>query len=236
MKERGISQTSISKYRFCPHACKLYLARKPPMFFDPDVMSVGQYVHEAVDRYYKNNFLQEGDANDILVKTYENLKKVWDMSLPPEQFKKAYDCLIHHANWEERNMNGGIGTQPLTEVKINGNGYYGIIDYIDLNNMKVIDYKTQKYAVLSHEFRMQAHVYKKLFESQFKKELTHFYFYFLYPDDWRTVKYDSPKQKEVGVEVEALRDKIKDGDFPKQPRTKSACDSCEYKFYCKVTG
>jgi hypothetical protein len=153
------------------------------MYYDAEVMDVGKIVHDTIDTYYKNYYLVNITAEDILATTYDILKNKWDLSLPAEDLKKAYQCLVNHSLWEEKNINDGIVTKPLTEVEIDSNGFYGFIDYIDLNKLKVIDYKTNKFPVLSYEYRMQTSVYRTLFEGQFGKKLTHFNFFFLYPND-----------------------------------------------------
>jgi len=235
MEERGLSQSGISIYRDCPYAYKLhYVDLREPIFYSPSALDIGKFVHDSIDKYYKNNFLTEGTSEDILFKTYKNFKENDEVRyLLPEQLKKAYDCLTHHSLWEENNINN-IATNPMSEVEINGAGYYGWIDYIDIQNDKVIDFKTNTYPTLSYAYRMQAHIYRELFESKFKKKLTHFYFFFLYPNTWRTVKYDSEKQKKVGQDVENFKELILNKEYPKKPRTKSQCKSCEYRYYCRV--
>jgi len=234
---RGISQSGLSLYRRCPFAYKLhYVDLAEPMFFSQDVLDVGRYVHDAIDEYYRHYYVSEGTVDDILIKSYGALKEQWDLTLPAEQLRKAYDCLLHHAEWEHKNITNGIGTKPFTEVEINGEGLYGFIDYVDLQNHKVIDWKTNRYATLSYEYRMQAHVYRKLFESKFGEKLTHFYFFFLYPNQWRCVKFNDKKQEEVGKEVESLLNDILECNFPKQPRTDKGCRTCNYRFYCKILG
>jgi len=197
-------------------------------------LDIGKYVHDAIEKYYKNNFLINGNANDILIKTYANLKKIWDITLPPEALAKAYQCLTHHAEWEYSNRTNGMSHRPIAELEHDGAGYYGFIDYIDLDNEKVIDWKTNTWPVLSYEYRMQAHVYRELYEDKFGKKLSHLYFFFLHPNEWRTVAFDKEKQIEVGKDVENLREKILNKEYPKEPRTKSECKNCLYKFYCKV--
>jgi len=233
---RGISQSAISLYRGCPYAYKLhYVDRVESMFFNYDILDVGRYVHDAIDRYYKNYYLSSGTPEDVLEKSYQALKEVWDVTLPPEMFKKAYDCLKNHSEWESKNINNGIGVKPLTEVKIDGGGFFGIVDYISLQDKKLIDWKTNKFPTLSYVYRMQAHVYKTLFESEFGEKLTHFFFYFLYTNAWRCVKFDDEKQREVGKEVDRLLEGIHECKFPKEPRTGSGCKSCNYRFYCKIS-
>jgi len=235
---RSLSQSAIGIYRSCPYAYKLhYVDRKQSVFWDPSILDVGSIAHDVLDIYYKNYYLMSGTPNDILVKTYNVLKEKWDMSYSVEQFKKIYECLQNHATWESGNITNKIGVKPLTEIKIESDGFFGIIDYVDLVNRRVIDWKTGKWPTLSYTYRMQAHVYKKLFEGKFGEELTHFYFYFLHSGEFRTVKYDMPKQKEVGEAVETLKNSINDSlmsnDFPKKPRTKNGCKYCSYKLYCK---
>ena len=238
---RGISQSAMSIYRNCPYAYKIrYIDGHKPIFFAPQILDIGKYVHDAIDRYYKNHFLTEGTADDVLAKSYGHLREIWDTTLQPEDLKKGYICLQNHALWEANNINNGIRTQPLSEVQINSEGYFGIIDYIDVPNKKVIDWKTGRKPYLSYIYRMQAHVYKVLYESKFGEKLSYFDFFFLYANDWRRVKYDSDKQIKVGEEVERLKNEIlnsiQNQEFAKQPRTDSMCKNCEYKLYCKIIG
>jgi len=87
---------------------------------------------------------------------------------------------------------------------------------------------------------MQAYIYKQLYEGKFGEELTHFYFFFLYPNEWRCVKYDNEKQIKVNQETEELKNNIfdstQDENFEKKPRTSNGCKYCEYKLYCKIIG
>lgn len=235
---RSLSQSAMGIYRSCPYAYKLhYIDRCQSIFFDPSILSVGSIAHDILDIYYKNYYLMKGTPNDILAKTYPMLEDKWDMSYSIEQFKKIYECLKNHAEWESKNITNNIGIKPLTEIAIEHDGLFGIIDYVDLANKKVIDWKTGKWPTISYTYRMQAHVYKKLFESKFNEELTHFSFFFLHSGEFRTIKYDTPKQKEVGEEVEMLKNTINEnllsGDFLKKPRTKNGCRYCNYKLYCK---
>jgi len=233
MKKRGISQSAIAVYRECPYAYYLkYAFKKEPMFWDPTVLEVGGFVHDAIDKYYKLHFLMTNNPEEILSESYNELKKIWDISFTPEQLKKAYVCLQNHAEFEAENN----GIKPLTEVKIDAGGFFGIIDYIDVQNNKLIDWKTGKYAYLSYDYRMQAHIYKTLFESKFGQTIDHFYFFFLHSNEWRTVKFDSEKQLTVGKEAEKFKNDILDSwdnnDFPKKPRLN--CKNCDYKYYCRV--
>jgi len=236
----ALSQSALNTFRDCPKAYEFYRTKKQGMFWDFDVLDIGKYVHKALEDYYKKSFLVKGDKDDVLLESYYWLKKIWDIKFPPEHLKKAYTCLENHAKWEEKNINNGISTKPLVEVETTQNGYHGIIDYVDLPNDKVIDWKTNKWATLSYDYRMQAAIYKELYDGKFNRKLTHFYFFFLYPNEWRTVKYDTEKQKKVKEEVEKLKKEAQEcydnGEFPKEPRTNKMCENCLYKYYCLVQG
>jgi len=233
----GISQSALTTFRGCPFAYKCYRERKDAVFFNQDVLDVGNYVHQAIDRYYKNHYLTEGTAEDILGISYSHLKEIWDKSFTAEHLKKAFLSLQNHAVWESKNINGGIASKPLTEVKIGEQGFYGIIDYIDLNLNKAIDWKTGSYPSLSYNYRIQAEIYKILFENKFNQKLEKFYFFFLPVNEWRVVKYNSEKQLAVRDEVNLLKDKIdkaiENGEYLKEPRTEKMCRNCQYKLYCK---
>jgi len=232
----GLSQSALTTFRNCPRAYEFYKNRAQGMFFDFDVLDIGKYVHKALEKYYKISYLTEGDADDVVIESYHWLKKYWDINFPPEYLKKAYTCLENHAKWESKNINNGMNTKPLTEVETTQNGYHGIIDYVDLPKEMVIDWKTNTWPTLSYEYRMQASVYKELYDGKFKRNLKHFYFFFLYPNEWRTVKYDSEKQIKVKEDVEKLKREVLEcfdnGEFPKKPRTDKMCENCLYKWYC----
>ena len=233
----SLSQSGLNAFRNCPFSYKCYRERKQGMFWDFDILDIGKHVHHGIEKYYKNHFDPDGKKDYILYYSYERFKEVWDFTFPPEYLTKAYNCLENHAIWEADRLKKEIGNCPLVEVETTQNGFHGIIDYVDLAKDKVIDWKTNSYAVLSHEYRIQASIYKILYDAKFDKELTHFYFFFLYPNEWRTVKYDSEKQNKVKEEVMKLKDAVEkcydDGEFPKEPRTESMCKNCIYKWYCR---
>jgi len=235
----NISQSALGLFRDCPYAYFLkYKMRCQPIFWNFDVLDTGGYVHDSIDYYYKNDYLTEAeDYNDIFYFTYKKFKEIWDITLPNEEFVKGFTSLENHAKWEFKNLQKGWTTKPLTEVDIAINGLRAIIDYANLDHNMLIDWKTNKSAVLSERYRIQAEMYRRAYKMKFGKDITHFYFFFLYPDDWRTVKFDSKKQKEVSKDVDVLLENINkawnDNNFPKQPRTDRGCDSCLFKYYCK---
>jgi len=239
--ERGFSQSSLSLYRYCPYAFKLsYLDSQESIFWDPDVLDVGKLVHNSLDYYYKNNYLTKGLSEHILYYTYSHLKNNWDITLKVEDFQKAHTCLDNHSKWEYKNISNGFNTKPFTEQKISQNGYYGILDYVDLNNCKVIDWKTGRSPYVTYEYRMQAHVYKELFEKEYGLKIKKFQFYFLYPDEFRTISFEKEKQKQVALETERLKNAVinslSDGEFSKKPRTDKGCKNCNFVYYCKILG
>jgi len=233
----GISQSGISLYRFCPYAYFLKYKKKcEPMFWDTSAMDTGGYVHTSVDKFYKFHYDADENRDYILVNSYAELKKVWDTSLDVTEFQKAYQCLETHANWEYKNITDGLRTKPLTEIELCHKGYYGFIDYFHLQNHKPIDWKTGKRAYLSYDYRMQAYVYKILLEAEFGIPINHFYFFFLYPNEWRTVSFGTDKQIKIGEDVERYKMLILDEEFEKKPRLENNCKNCPYKYYCRVLG
>lgn len=239
---RGISQSAMSVYRDCPYAYKLhYINKKQSIFWDPSILDVGSFVHEAIEKYYNLRFLSKADSyEDILIETYDELKKIWDRSFLPEQLKKAFICLENHAKWEFSNIKSGIRTKPLVEMKIPAEGFYGIIDYVDLQKSIAVDWKTGTHPALYYGYKMQAEVYKTLYESKFKQKLKHFYFFFLHPGEWRTVKFGTEKQDKIKKDMFELRNAInkswKENYWPKKPRTDKQCKNCQYNLYCQIRG
>jgi len=209
------------------------------MFRDHSILDLGSLVHDAIDSYYKHSYISDGTANDILTETYDILKRNWDMSLLPEQLKKAYICLQSHAIFEYDQIKYGNAVKPLTELKIDKNGFFGYIDYANPQKKLIMDYKTGNHPYLYHNYKAQAYVYKRLYDGKYGGELTHFTFFFLYPNELRTLRYDSPKMLGIAKDVEELKDKVihatETNDFPKEPRTKQICKNCLFRYYCKIT-
>jgi CRISPR/Cas system-associated exonuclease Cas4 (RecB family) len=236
---RGISQSALSLYRYCAYAYKLrYINKCESMFFDTSILDVGAIVHDSIDKYYVDYYLIEGTSDDILAEVYDLLSKRWDKTFLPEQLQQAYICIENFSKWEYNNLLKKMHTKPLTEQKIDSNGYYGIIDYIDLQNRNVIDWKTGTNAYISYEYRMQAHVYKILFENKFNMKINEFYFFFLYPNTLVKIDYNDKKQIKVGEETDKLKDELveslKSGNFDKCPRTAMGCKNCLLSYYCQI--
>ena len=234
---RNISQSQINLYRNCPYGYYLrYAEKKQPIMYDPSVFEVGRRVHDAIDMYYKNHFRTDTNQEQILYDVYSVLRKDWDTTLPVEYLKKAYVCLENFSRWECNNLQDKLYTKPLTEVKIPANGFYGIVDYVDLKNSKYIDWKTNARAGLGYSYSIQAMMYKILIESKFKIELDEFTFQFLFVDEDRKVDLTTKKMMGVENDIYDFKDKImeswKTGEFPKEPRTKNGCRGCSFKHYC----
>ena len=241
-EEKGISQSAMILYMNCPYAWFLkYMKDKEPMFWDPSVLNVGSIVHSVLDSYYKMHFISEGTDNDILIEVYNILKKKWDTTLLPEQFKKAYICLENFSKWEYKNLLSGlrIHTKPLTEIKADENGFFGILDYVDVDHGDVIDWKTNTFPTLSRDYKFQAAIYTILYEKKFDRKLREFKFYYLYPDIIRHLQCDSSEMREFIKEAETIKNSIlkskEDNNFPKQPKTEKGCRDCLYKYYCMLS-
>ena len=229
-----ISQSQINLYRKCPYAYYLrYALKKESIFWNPTLFEVGSRVHDAIDVYYKNHYVSDATEEEVLNKVYGALRREWDVTLPAELLKKAYTCLCNFSSFEAHNNSKGR-TKPFNECKIYVDDMMGIIDYVDLNSKTLVDFKTNGRAGLGYSYKMQAVMYRMLAKSKFNIDVDYFKFFFLYPNEWRTVKFGDGTT-EVAEEMIDYKNKIKEswetGVFPKAPRTKS-CGSCEYKFYC----
>jgi len=231
---RPVSQSRLSVFRECPFRYKLSSIDKlDGIYFSATAMEIGGYVHDALENYYKHNFVYGSSQNDILYYSYNNLKNVWDTTFTTEDFTKAYKCLCNHADWQTSYK---PKMHPAAEDDIYSKKWHGIIDFFDTE--MAIDWKTNKCASLSYAYRMQAQIYKWLIESKYNINLKHFHFFFLYPNEWRTVAFDKKKQQEVANDTinlwDAMQSCYDNDEFPKSPRTKSGCNGCPYNFYCKV--
>jgi len=232
---KNISQSQINLFRKCPYAYALrYIYKKEGIWFDPSIIEVGSRVHDAVDRYYRNHLQLNGSVEDIRNKVYEILRSEWDITLPVDYLTKAYTCVCNFAEFEYKNRKGRRGV-PLTEVKIYSNGLMGIVDYLDLNQPKIVDFKTNTKAFVSYDYKMQAAMYKLLVKEEYDIDLTHFTLQFLYPNEIRQIKYDDKLlsiQRDIEDYVKKIQDAWKNMNFPKEPKTPKTCNSCQYSYYC----
>lgn len=242
MREMLISQTALNRFIDCPYQYKLsYVNGKEGIYYNQDALDIGKHTHKAIELMYKRHYtIDMLNPETILYYSYDNLKNIWDTTLSTEAYKKAYLCLYNHSQWQATYP---LGIDPIVEPHIieesdDDYKWHGYIDFIDKPKLKVIDWKTNTKAVLSKQYRYQAEVYRALFKSKYGIDLPYFYFYFLYPNEWRTVSFEKESQKKVAVEMKKEKARfinaIEDSDFPKQPRTKNMCKNCAYRFYCKV--
>ena len=232
-----ISQSSLNLYNDCPFAYYLKTLGLEPMYYNTKGMEVGTIVHDTLDYFYKHVFELGMEEQDIFYHTYEIMKKYWKNDLAQEDFEKIVRCLRNHATWLAKQDFEGV---PLTEGFVKAKQWLGYIDFIYPATNTVIDWKTNTKAVLSKNYRRQAEVYRILVKEKFGMDIEFFLFFFLYNNEWRKVKYDTPAQKKIREEMFHIREQmleaIKTGKFPKNPRTEKMCKWCPYRFYCKIEG
>jgi len=235
-KKMDVSQSQINLFRKCPYAYYLrYEFKKQPIMFDPSVMEVGKKVHTAIERYYRDCFQTEASKDEILYNIYSILKLDWDVLLPADYLRKAYQCLKHFSEFEFNNINNGNEVKPLSELKIKADGLYGIIDYFSPNKEKVIDFKTNTKAYIGYDNKMQAVMYKILIKQKFNIDINYFTLQFLYPGEVRTIKFDKKLEKieeDLYDYVKKIEEAWRRNHFPKLPRTEKTCNGCDYKYYC----
>jgi CRISPR/Cas system-associated exonuclease Cas4 (RecB family) len=231
----NISQSQINLFRKCPYAYALrYLYKKESIMFDPSIVEVGSRVHDAIDMYYRNYLLLNGTEEDIRNKVYEILRNQWDTTLSVDYLKKAYTCVCNFAKFENTMRKGRRGV-PLTECKIYCNGLMGIVDYLDLNKPNIVDFKTNTKAGVGYDNKVQAVMYKMLVKQEYDIDLPYFTLQFLFPNETRVIKYEENVlqiQREIENSVEQIRKAWDTKNFPKEPRTPSTCNGCEYRFFC----
>lgn len=235
---KSISQSQINLFRSCPHAYELsYYYGYVPIMYDPTVMEVGKRVHNVIDKYYKNHYDKSNNEQDILGCVYNLLRNEWDVKLPVEYLVKAHKCICNFAKFELNNNHNPLATKPITEAKIYADDVMGIIDYIDLQNEQFIDWKTNNKAILNYEYKMQAVMYKKLIKSKFDINIKKFRFVFLYPAEFKEVNLNNNNLQQIEQDLIMYKEKIKQAwqtlFFPKEPRTQSVCNYCNYRYYCR---
>ena len=227
-----ISFSAISTYRDCPYAYKLkYIDRCEPMFYDDNIFFVGNIVHEAIHSYYAYCYSPSYTKDEIFDITYSYMKEHWDFSVPTNLYMRSYQCLQNFSGWEENNT-----SKPLSEKKLQTDMLYGIVDYIDLDNNVVVDFKTSSSSYLSFNNRLQAQIYKELIEKNFNCKIEKLHFFFLYNNRMRTVSFDNPKQEAFKDIVYTYVKNIHKHIYDKSPRLPSTCKSCPFAYYCKVLG
>jgi len=236
-----ISQSQINLYRKCPYAyCLKYKHKHQPMFFDETNFEVGRKVHEVIDNYYTHYYTSVYSTEEVMGILYPLLQNCWDTNLPVNDdkkcslYRKAYICLQHFAQFEIQNQQSGF-SKPMTEVKIEVNGLLGYIDYINFDTMQVLDLKTNTKPTISYAYKIQFLMYKRLLKQKYNIDINEFDFLFLYPNELKTITYDKKLKKieqDLDMFINQIQTSWKTGIFKKVPRTKSTCNSCEYRFYC----
>jgi len=232
----GVSQSQINIFRDCPYAYYLaYVKHYKPMIFKPDIMEVGSRVHDAIDIYYRNLFVEGSNKDEIFKSVYSVLRQSWDHMLDIEYLKKAYTCLKSFSEFEAKQIKNNGYSKPLSELDLRHENFRGKIDRLELVSMIPGDFKTNTNAVVSYSYKMQAAIYSYLIEKEFGQKPKYFNFYFLYPNEIRTLKVENLKT--ILENAKQFRNQIiqafDDDKFEKKPRTASTCRYCNYRYYCK---
>jgi len=232
---KNISQSQINLFKSCPYAYALrYIHKKEGIWWDPSIVEVGSRVHDAIDDYYRNHFLENATEEQIRDKVYEIIRNQWDTTLPADYLLKAYTCVCNFATFEYNNRKGRR-RRPLTEVRIYSGGLMGIVDYLDLNKPKIVDFKTNTRAGVGYANNVQAVMYKRLVKEEYDIDLKYFTLQFLYPNEIRLIKFDDKMikiQQDLEESVEKIRKAWEEMNFPKEPRTPKTCNGCQFNYYC----
>ena len=231
----GVSQSQIGIYRDCPYAYYLrYVKGYEPMMFTTEHLDVGKYIHDAIDIYYKNLYVNNGvTPNDIFKNVYSVLRGLWDITLPAEYLKKAYVCLQNFAIWDFQNIQEK-GTDPITEKNYTYDRFRAKVDYFREKPLVLGDFKSGTNATVNYMYKIQAAIYLYVLRNNLQIEINEFTDWFLYPNEEKKVKWAD--LTEILETAKQYRDDIvqafKTNEFPKQPRTKSTCRYCDYRYYC----
>jgi CRISPR/Cas system-associated exonuclease Cas4 (RecB family) len=165
------------------------------------------------------------------------MKTSFDRTLPDvvKKFTTAHTCCKNWTKWELERVQLG-GSKPEVEMKLNHDGYYGIVDIVDLVLQKPGDFKTQKVPSVN---KHQAAVYGRLLNKHFNWDIEKFPFIFLQqPDKVMEVDLKSTEMDTIREGQDQVRDAIFEAYnthlAEKKPSKPDGCKNCDVKYYCKV--
>ena len=231
----GISQSQIGTYRDCPYAYYLkYVKGYKPMMYTTDHLDVGSFIHDAIDIYYKNLYVDNGvTPNDIFKSVYTILRNSWDITLPAELLKKAYVCLQNFALWDFENIQTK-GTPPITEENYKFDNFRAKVDYFRSEPLILGDFKSGINPIVNYMYKIQAAIYLYVLINCLDIDIDEFWVWFLYPNVPKKLKWSN--LQEILTVAKEHRDNIiesfKTNEFPKVPRTQKTCNYCDYRYYC----
>lgn len=215
----SISPTKLKWFGKCPYAFKLkYIEKIEPIYPDPDIFKVGFLVHDTIHEYYGIGPSIE-NINDIVLTTFY---RKWDYSLPYGKFADAIDYLKHFIDFETlRRKKEDVF--PESELEVEANGYYGILDFYMRPRKTIIDFKTGKKPKERKSYDYQAVVYSSLVPTE-----NIVYFYYLGPNEIIGTKITEDLVTEVTELKNAVVSALNKKEFP----STGTCNYCEFKHCC----
>ncbi|MBI5633307.1 MAG: PD-(D/E)XK nuclease family protein [Nitrospirae bacterium] len=246
---KDFSQSRIAAYENCPQHYKLrYLDRiKPPGSKEGIEAFLGQRVHEALEKLYKELLLSKENSQDELLAYYrERWQANWYDNIAIRKkghtrkyyFETGLRALKNYwKHYQPFDQARTLSTEFAMEFKVGDFKIKGYIDRLSRSAegvYEIHDYRTSGF--LPNQEKLDSDLQLALYQIGIKamfpdvKDVLLVWHYLLHDKEMTSVRTEAQLKDMKKQVISLIRDIERDDQF--KPRESNLCDWCEYPAYC----
>lgn len=236
MRSEKLSASSINTYNKCPHMyfMKYHTNKKPTMLKEDFHLHFGSIIHKALEIY--RNLVDAGKNVSLFKCLHKADEEYKQYSLDNSEFEDAQKMLDNWLNTREIEY-PLVNTEEYFVVNIRDfkiHGYIDVIEKIDSNHYRVIDYKTGKTYKNKHEAMesTQLKMYALAVMDLYEVENVEVAFDQLRFESPEFIQYTTDQLRKFVQYLYHIQRTIKN-DREHHPRIDWHCRWCDYSNHCE---
>ena len=232
--KRKLSPSGMNTYKTCPAQWNYHYIEKPQGIYVPTHhMDLGEFVHSAIEDYFKHSQEKPTKKLEITQRIDSSFEKVIGNKFmgQPEMTRKLRACLKNFKEFEiYRARKWKTYAPTFIEKNLQDDDFRGIVDFYSEPEATIIDWKTGYKQNLNENDKVQAEVYRYLFEKQgYPVDKV----YFVVLTTGSVLQAQLQKDGWILEQHKQIMSAIEDKNFPAKPN--KFCKSCVYQIACEFS-